>query len=102
MQFLKPLFYALLTFAAACSVSIGPGGALLVGLPPLDGIIAHADLYGAGLLVVIELFGRLVPASADSSLLALLTRLADSLVTNRATGGGHFTSLTVRSGGLAV
>jgi hypothetical protein len=87
---LKTATYALLAFLAAISVKIGDGGVIILQLPPLADLIAHIDLYASGLLVLVEVFGRLVPTAKDSSLLNLLVRLADSVLANRATDGGRF------------
>lgn len=99
MHLLKSLLYAVLAFLAAVSVGIGEGGAVLLQFPPLPALVNHLDLYAAGLLVLVEVFGRLAPSPANTTLLALLTRLLDVLLPNRATGGGRFTSQTVLTHG---
>jgi hypothetical protein len=95
MHRLKSLFYALVTFLAATSVSVGPGGAVLLQLPSLANLIAHPDLYAGGLLTAIEIFSRVVPSSADNSLLTFLARIADSCLPNRSHDGGRFISRTL-------
>lgn len=90
MHRLKSLFYALLAFAAACTVTVGDGGAVLLHFPPLADLISHADLYASGLFVTVEIFSRLVPSAADNSILRFLASLADSVLPDRAAGGGHF------------
>jgi hypothetical protein len=95
---LKSYLYAILAFLAATSVSVGPGGAVLLRLPPLDTLISHIDLYASGLLACIEVFSRLVPTEANGSLLTFLARLADSLLPNRAHEGGRFETLSLHNG----
>lgn len=99
MHLLKSLFYALAAFLAACSVGIGEGGAVLIQLPPLASFLSHPDLYAAGLLVLVEIFTRLTPSpTGHAALSSFLIRLLDSLIPNRAAGGGRFTSENVLNG----
>ena len=100
MHLLKSLFYALVAFLAASSVSIGPGGAVLLQLPPIQSICSHPDQYAAGLLALVEVFSRLSPSPADHSPLSFLARLADSLLKNRAEHGGYFVNQTTLKHGL--
>ena len=94
MQLLKSFFCALLAFTAACSVAVGEGGAVLIQLPPLAAFMSHLDLYAAGLLVLVEVFTRVFPSPENTSLLAFLARLADSVLKNRAAGGGQWVTQT--------
>ena len=102
MQLLKTILYALAAFLAACSVNVGAGGAVLIQLPPPADFISHPDLYAAGLLVLVEIFSRLLPSSANYSPLAFLARLADSVLKNRADSGGIFSTETVLTRGTAA
>lgn len=101
MHRLKSFVLAFLAFAAACSVSVGDGGVVLLRLPALNTLLSHVDLYAGGLLVVVEIFSRVVPSAADSSLLRFLTSLADSVLPDRAKGGGSFTTQPVLTYGAA-
>lgn len=98
MSRLKPAFYAVLAFLAAISVKVGAGGVVLLQFPALANLIDHADLYAAGLLVLVEIFGRVVPTAKDSSLLNLLAQLADAVLANRAAHGGRFQTSTFHNG----
>ena len=99
MHQLKTALYAVLAFAAATSISIGNGGALLIQLPPVASLVSHPDLYAAGLLVLVEIFGRLTPSPANSTISGLLARLLDAVLPNRATDGGRFTTQSVLTHG---
>ena len=101
MHQLKTLLYALVAFFAAASLTVGEGGALLVQLPPLASFLHHPDLYAAGLLVLVEVFGRLAPSPANTTISAFLARLLDSILPNRAEDGGRFTLQTVATHGPA-
>lgn len=102
MHQLKSLFYALLAFLAASSVGLGDGGAVVLRLPPIESLCSHADLYAAGLLVLVEVFSRLTPSPANNTISAFLARLLDFLLPNRAEGGRRFTLQSVEQYGPAA
>lgn len=99
MHQLKTLLYAVVAFLAATSISIGAGGALLIQLPALSSLASHPDLYAAGLLVLVEVFGRLTPSPANQTISGFLTRLLDAVLPNRATDGGRFITSSVLTDG---
>ena len=100
MHLLKSFLYAVVAFLAAVSIHFGEGGAVLIQLPPLTSVTSHPDLYAAGLLALVEIFGRVFPSTENSTLSAFLMRLLDSCLPNRAQGGGRFTLKTSVDGTL--
>lgn len=102
---LKTAFYGLFTFLALVTFKLGGGNTVVLQPPTLADFINHLDLYLSGLLVLIEIFGRVVPTAKDSSLFNLLGELLDKLLPNRHQAGGRFTSSTFHDytpGGAAV
>lgn len=80
----------LLAFVAAISVSVDATGGILLRLPALDQLHAHADLYAAGLALVIEWGLRATPSSRNRSLLTTAAKILDAVVPNRSNWGNGY------------
>ena len=89
-NYVKAFALPFLLFLAVISIGVAPGGTIVLHLPALATVISHADLYGAGLLVVFEIFLRAAPTEADASLLTALSKFLDIVVPNRYALGGFF------------